>query len=560
MTGARVLLKCLRREGVNTIFGYPGGAALPIYDALPDVPGIRHILVRHEQGAAHAADAYARASGNVGVCLATSGPGATNLVTGIAAAMADSVPMVVITAQVPSPLMGTDAFQEIDTLGITLPITKHSALVTSPQEIPRLVREAFAVAKSGRPGPVLLDIPKDVSAARLSEFPDDTSALPSPEVKADLVGLSEAARLLTAAKRPVLYVGGGTARSGAAPLVRELARRLQIPVTTTLMALGVFPTDDELFLGMPGMHGSRRANCALSEADVLLAVGARFDDRVTGNAARFSPQSRRIHLDIDAAEMGKLCRADLQLVGDARALLSTLLRELDRHGKPETAGWLARLREQPRQPPVMGELPGASVSPRALFDTLNDLLPRDALIVTDVGQHQMWAAQLLRFSTPGQFITSGGLGAMGFGVPAAMGAKLACPERTVVAIVGDGGFQMTCHELSTMARYNVPAVVIVLDNQCLGMVRQWQQLFHGGRYSEVDLSDNPDFAALSRALGVAAESVQEEAQLRPALQRALHKGAPCVVHVKVRRTQNVFPIVPPGEPATVMLESEKVLA
>ncbi|CAG0951945.1 partial acetolactate synthase I/II/III large subunit, partial [Gammaproteobacteria bacterium] len=371
MTGARVLLKCLRREGVNTIFGYPGGAALPIYDALPGVPGIRHVLVRHEQGAAHAADAYWRACGKVGVCLATSGPGATNLVTGIAAAMADSVPMVVITAQVPSPLMGTDAFQEIDTLGITLPITKHSALVTSPPEIPRLVREAFAIATSGRPGPVLLDIPKDVSAARLSEFPDDTSVLPSAEVKASLQGLSEAARLLADSRRPVLYVGGGAARSGAASLVRKLARRLQIPVTTTLMALGVYPTDDALFLGMPGMHGSRRANCALSEADVLLAVGARFDDRVTGKASGFAPNSRRIHIDIDAAEMGKVCRADVQLVGDARLVLSALMRELDHYGRPDTAGWLDELCKQLRHPPVMGEFPGAAVSPRAVFEVLN---------------------------------------------------------------------------------------------------------------------------------------------------------------------------------------------
>lgn len=379
-------------------------------------------------------------------------------------------------------------------------------------------------------------------------------------MKADLVGLSEAARLLAVSNRPVLYVGGGAARSGAAPYLRELSRRLRIPVTTTLMALGVFPTDDELYLGMPGMHGSRRANCALSEADVLLAVGARFDDRVTGKASGFAPNSRKIHIDIDAAEMGKVCHADVQLVGDAREVLSELLRELAHHGQPDTTCWLDELRKQSRRPPVMGEFPGASVSPRAVFDALNELLPRDALVVTDVGQHQMWAAQLLRFSTPGQFITSGGLGAMGFGVPAALGAKLACPERTVVAVVGDGGFQMTCHELSTMARYNVPAIVIVLDNQCLGMVRQWQQLFHGERYSEVDLSDNPDFAALSRALGIAAESVQQEEQLRPALQRALRLGAPCVVHVRIHRTQNVFPIVPPGQPSSVMLENEEVLA
>ncbi|MCK6438782.1 MAG: biosynthetic-type acetolactate synthase large subunit [Planctomycetes bacterium] len=554
--GAKLLLECLKAQGVDTIFGYPGGAALPIYDALVDYPEIRHVLTRHEQGAAHAADAYSRATGGVkvGVCLATSGPGATNLVTGLAAAYMDSIPMVALTGQVPSPLLGTDAFQEVDTVGITLGVTKHNYLVRRVADLPGVIAEAFALAKEGRPGPVLVDLPKDLTAGPaegLKPFDGPHPLELEPKRTLDLSELEAALELFSSCSRPVLYVGGGAARSGAAPYVRELARRFKVPVTTTLMALGVYPTDDSLFLGMPGMHGSQRANFAFRDADLVIGVGVRFDDRVTGKASAFSPRSRRIHVDVDPCEMGKTCRVDARLVGDAKDVLRAFLDGVK--AAPDTTEWRGQLDTWERFPPMMGVFPEASVQPKLVFDTLNELLPHDALIATDVGQHQMWSAQYLNFHTPGQFLTSGGLGAMGFGVPAALGAKMACPERTVVSVVGDGGFQMTAQELSTMARYGVGGVVVLMDNQCLGMVRQWQELFHKERYSEVDLSDNPDFVKLCEALGVRAVKVSRDEDLKPALKQALADGGPFVVHVEIYASQNVYPIVPPGAPAHEMM-------
>lgn len=552
-TGAHQLLACLREEGVGTVFGYPGGANLPVYDALVDFPDLRHILVRHEQGAAHAADGFSRVSGRVGVCLATSGPGVTNLVTGLAAAFMDSVPLVAVTGQVGTPLLGTDAFQEVDTVGITLPVTKRSFFVRRTEEIPDAVHAAFAAARSGRPGPVLVDLPKDLGAAQAER---QTHDLPFPGGEAappvDEALLSRAAELVADARRPVLYVGGGAARSGAAGLVRLLAREKRIPVTTTLMALGTFPTDDPLFLGMPGMHGTRRANLALRDADLLLAVGARFDDRVTGKASGFSPGSRRIQIDVDPAEMGKTCRADVRLVGDAREILLRLRRAAARG--PDTRDWLDALAAHPRVPPPQGVPPGSRVRPPELFAALSACLPEDALIVTDVGQHQMWTAQFARFSRPGALVTSGGLGAMGFGLPAALGAKLACPERAVVAVVGDGGFQMTAQELSTMRRYGVGVAILLLDNRALGMVRQWQDLFHGERRSEIDLSDNPDFVRLAMACGVPGTRVDRAEALPRALGRAFAEPGPFLVHVELSPRENVFPIVPPGVPAHEMLE------
>lgn len=554
MNGAARLLACLREEGVDTVFGYPGGAALPLYDALVDAPDLRHVLVRHEQGAAHAADAYARASGRVGVCLATSGPGATNLVTGLAAAFMDSVPLVAVTAQVASHLLGTDAFQEVDVVGITLPVTKHSILVRRAEDVPAVVHRAFALAREGRPGPVLVDLPKDVA---LAPVPDGSCRhVPASEgLPAPLSGDLEAARrLLAGARRPVLYAGGGVVHAEAWKALRHLARRCHIPVTTTLMALGTYPTDDPLFLGMPGMHGTRRANLALRDADLLIAVGARFDDRVTGRAAGFSPHSVRIHLDVDPAEAGKICRADLRLVGDARTGLEALA-EVAR--APDSEAWLRALGEHPRVPPLQGVPPGSLVNPAHVFEVMNRLLTDDTVVVTDVGQHQMWAAQCLRRRLPRTFLTSGGLGAMGFGVPGALGAALACAERPVVAVVGDGGFQMTAQELSTMKRCGVAAVVMILDNRCLGMVRQWQELFHGERLSQVDLSDNPDFVKLAESMGVPGLRVSDDAGLEPALAMALGTGGPFLLHVEVHARANVFPIVPPGEPAHVMWERRR---
>ncbi len=552
-TGAHQLLACLREEGVDLVFGYPGGANLPVYDALVDFPDLAHILVRHEQGAAHAADGYARASGKAGVCFATSGPGATNLVTGLAAAFMDSSPMVAITGQVGTSLLGTDAFQEVDTVGITLPVTKRSFFVRRTEEIPATVHAAFAAARSGRPGPVLVDLPKDLGAA---DAPRERHELPVAEghrpAEIDEGRVAEAASLLGNARRPVLYVGGGAARANASGLVRFLARELGIPVTTTLMALGTFPTDDPLFLGMPGMHGTKRANLAFRDADLVVAIGARFDDRVTGRAAGFSPHSKRVQIDVDPFEMGKICRADVRLAGDAREILMRLRKAVAK--RPDTAGWLAELSAHSRVPPAQGVPPDARVRPQELFSALSACLPEDALLVTDVGQHQMWAAQFGRFSRPGTFLTSGGLGAMGFGLPAAMGAKLACPERTVVAVVGDGGFQMTAQELSTMRRYGIRVAVLLLDNQALGMVRQWQDLFHGARRSEVDLSDNPDFVRLGEAMGVPGARVDRAEELPAALSRALAEPGPFLVHARLAVRESVFPIVPPGAPAHEMLE------
>ena len=556
-TGANLLLECLKREGVDTLFGYPGGAVLPIYDALLNTEGLRHILVRHEQGAVHAADGWARARGRPGVVLATSGPGATNLLTGLATAHADSIPLVAITGQVPLQLMGTDAFQEADVLGAALPFTKYSSLVRSVDEVPSKVHEAFRRATAGRPGPVLLDIPKNVSNSPTDVRPSLLANVRDPKPQARAGEVEAACEMLSRAARPVLYVGGGAVRSGCAKLVRGLSSMGKIPVATTLMALGVMPYDDRMFVGMPGMHGTRRANHALGNCDVLVAIGARFDDRVTGDARRFSPGSKRIVLDMDASEFGKVCRADVRLHGDASAILEILTDNLAGRRQHERETWQAELLQHSSVPPVCGVPPGASMKPEQLFGMINDALPNAALVVTDVGQHQMWAAQLLRHRRPGAFITSGGMGTMGYGLPAALGAKLACPDAPVLAVVGDGGFQMTAHELSTLARYDVGVVVLVIDNQCLGMVRQWQQLFHGRRYSEVDFSDNPDFVAMAAAMGVHGVVAGDVDALSTELGRAVNAGRPCLIHVPIYRELNVFPIVPPGQPATTMLDSEE---
>ncbi len=554
-TGARLLLECLKREGVNTLFGYPGGAVLPVYDALVDVPELRHVLTRHEQGAAHAADGYARASGQAGVVLATSGPGATNLLTGLATAHADSVPLVAITGQVPSGLIGTDAFQETDILGASLPYTRFSALVRSVGEIPSLVRKAFDYAMAGRRGPVLLDLPKDIAAQQTDVQP--LNYLPDRTVRASVDShlIRDVAYMLRNAKRPVMYVGGGANTPECSALVRELAARTGIPVSTTLMALGVVESGYPMFLGMPGMHGTRRANTALAECDVMLVIGARFDDRVTGNASRFSKHSKRIVIETDKAEFDKICRADVRLKGDTVVQLRALLAEF---AEPiELEDWNKQLAKQAARPPISGVSVDAAIRPEEIFDALNKALPSGSCVCTDVGQHQMWAAQLLKHNRPRGFLTSGGLGTMGFGLPAAMGAKFALPDSPVVAIVGDGGFQMTAQELSTLRRYGCAVIVLVIDNQCLGMVRQWQQLFHGRRYSEIDLRDNPDFVALSKAMGVDASMADSADSLADAIGAALGSKQPTLIHVPIYREQNVFPIVPPGESATTMMDSEK---
>jgi acetolactate synthase-1/2/3 large subunit len=555
-SGADKLLSCLEDLGADTIFGYPGGAVLPIYDALVNYPDIRHILTRHEQGAVHAADAYARAKSCVGVCMATSGPGATNIMTGLANALMDSIPMVAITGQVPSHLVGTDAFQEIDTFGLSIPVTKHSYFIERTEDIPEIVREAFWLAQEGRPGPVLIDFPKDLLIKKV-EFSDEKIVC-RQDIRVLFEGqeeeIQEAVKLIKEAKRPVMYVGGGAKR--APEEIRALAKKLDIPVTTTLMALGTVSPDDPLFMGMPGMHGTERANMALYESDLILAVGTRFDDRVTGAVKLFAPHSKKIQIDNDAFEFDKNTSIDVRLMGCAQFVLEELLKQVS---KGEQKDWKSHLSDYSNSPPLEGAYPDSKVSPESFFQHLKEILPKDSYVVTDVGQHQMWCAQYLDYHFPGSLITSGGLGTMGYGVPAALGAKLAQPDKVVVAICGDGGFQMTCQELTTIVKHKVACKIIILDNACLGMVRQWQELFHGERYSEVDLSDNPDFVKLAEVYRVPASRLNRNDEIEKSLKDFLFSEGPSLLHVLITEHQNVYPIVPPGAAPQEMVHKAEEL-
>ena len=568
-TGAEILIDALTYEGVDTIFGYPGGAVLHIYDELWRARDrITHYLVRHEQGAVHMAEGYARASGRVGVVLVTSGPGATNAVTGIANAYLDSTPLVVITGQVPKHLIGTDAFQEVDTVGITRPCVKHNYLVREASDIAGVVREAFHLARSGRPGPVVIDIPKDVSAAtttysRLSHVGFPFSRDPSP---IDETTVERAFHALLNARRPVLYVGGGIANSGAHELLRRFAETFRLPVTPTLMGLGGFPSAHPLSLGMLGMHGTYAANMAVAQSDLLIAVGVRFDDRVTGKLATFAPQARVIHIDIDPANIGKNVAPSLSIAADARQALSQLLlvsRKLDQeelqNSIDEREGWWEQIGAWQQSQPLgfTGSL--CQIKPQTVIDELHRLTNGDAIITTDVGQHQMWVAQFYPFKKPRQLITSGGLGTMGFGLPAAIGAQLAFPQQQIIAVVGDGGFQMTNQELATAVQYNLPVKILIMNNGYLGMVRQWQEMFYDRTYSEVDISVAPDFVKLAEAFGALGLRAERPDQLHDVLATALaHKGV-VVVDVIVSKEENVFPIVPPGANSSDMiLRSEGV--
>lgn len=565
--GAEVLIEALLREGVEAIFGYPGGAVLHIYDELWRVRhAIKHYLVRHEQGAVHMAEGYARASGRVGVALVTSGPGATNAVTGIANAYMDSTPLVVITGQVPTALIGTDAFQEIDTVGITRPCVKHNYLVRDVNELAAVVHEAFYLARSGRPGPVVIDLPKDVSAARCSYSRLDhvdylrRKRLPTPDARA----IAAAAEAMIGAERPVLYVGGGVINSGAADELRAIAEELQLPVTPTLMGLGAFPSSHPLCLGMLGMHGTYAANMAVAESDLLIAVGARFDDRVTGKLSTFAPHARIIHFDIDPASVGKNVAPDVAIVGDAREALTALLERIRAHGRERIAigierrvRWWERIRAWQRQYPLSFERSGDQIKPQMVVHELGRLTRGEAIISTDVGQHQMWTAQYYPFSYPRQLITSGGLGTMGFGVPAAIGAKIAHPDRQVVAVVGDGGFQMTNQELATAVQYGVPVKIIIMNNKYLGMVRQWQELFYDRTYSEVDLSVAPDFVKLAEAYGAGGFRATHPDELSDVLAAALAYDGVAVVDVQVSKEENVYPIVPAGASSRDMIISNQ---
>jgi len=544
LTGAQAMIRALEEQGVEYIFGYPGGAIMPIYDALTDT-SITHILARHEQGAALAADGYARVSGKPGVCMATSGPGATNLVTGIANAYMDSVPLVAITGQVARPLMGTDSFQEVDIFGITMPIVKHSFLIRDPNDIPQVVAEAFHIASSGRPGPVLIDVPKDITVETLDR-PGLWSAVKISQAGADRGSIRRAAELMNQAERPVLYVGGGVGIAGAVPEFCQFAEATGFPVVATLKALGTISTNHSQYLGMIGMHGSPAANEAVQESDLLICIGARFDDRATGKLATFAPHAKVIHFDIDTAEINKLRTADVALPGSLKVNFAALQDRFEL--RPERiSGWCKQGREQRERNAWRYDAPGDFVYAPALLRRLSELGGEDLIITCDVGQHQMWVAQHCHFHHPRNHLTSGGLGTMGFGMPAGIGAKLAAPESTVVNVTGDGSVMMNIQELATLKRYAIDLKIIVLDNSALGMVRQWQELFFAENYSEVDLSDNPDFAEVARAFGVQAFTIQTRAEVEPALKKLLSSKGPTLLHVPIDPQANVWPLVPPGK-------------
>jgi acetolactate synthase-1/2/3 large subunit len=553
MTGAQAVLECLKREGVDVIFGLPGGVLLPLYDAIYQSE-IRHILVRHEQGAAHMADGYARATGKVGVCIATSGPGATNLVTGIATAYMDSVPMVAITGQVNTFLIGKDAFQEADITGITLPITKHNYLLRSAKDIPRVFREAFYIARSGRPGPVLIDLPRDVTVDNL-DFIWPEINLPGyhPSFKVHEMQIKKAAKALLEAERPIIYVGGGVKFANAHQELFELAVKINAPVTTTLMGVGCFPEDHSLSLGMLGMHGTRYANYAIQESDLILAVGARFDDRVTGKIASFAPRAKIIHMDVDPAEIGKNVRVDIPVVGDAKNALETLIKEV--RPKPRSA-WNDKIDQWKIDFP-MKYIPDMNViKPQYIIEKLCELAP-DAIITTEVGQNQMWAAQFFIHKDPRKFISSGGLGTMGYGFPAAIGAKMGWPDCEVIDIAGDGSFLMNSQELATAVVNDIPVKVAIINNGCLGMVRQWQELFFEKRYSATILGrGSPDFVKLAEAYGAVGLRATKPAEVEPVIRAALASDKPTLMDFIVSPLEKVSPMVPAGAALGEILELE----
>ncbi|CAD7776866.1 3D-(3,5/4)-trihydroxycyclohexane-1,2-dione hydrolase [Candidatus Methanoperedenaceae archaeon GB50] len=553
ITGAEALIESLENEGVEVIFGYPGGSVLPIYDELYDA-SIRHVLVRHEQAAAHAADGYAQATGRTGVCIATSGPGATNLVTGIATAYMDSVPLVAITGQVPRSLIGGDAFQEADITGITLPITKHNYLVKDVEDVPRIIKEAFYIASTGRPGPVLIDIPKDVTTDTLEfRYPQKINLRGyMPPKGVDVEQLREAAQLILRSERPVIYAGGGVIISNASSELLSLAETIMAPVTTTLMGKGAFPDTHPLSIGMPGMHGTKYANYAIQESDLIIAVGARFDDRVTGKLESFAPNAKIIHIDIDPAEIGKNARVDIPVVGDARAALSRLT-GLVKEEQPRTGAWLDRIKKWKEEFPLQYKRDG--LKPQYVVECINELYP-DAIITTEVGQNQMWAAQYFNCTRPRTFITSGGLGTMGYGFPAAIGAKVGVPDATVIDIAGDGSFQMNSQELATAVQNNVPVVVAILNNGYLGMVRQWQELFFERRYSATIIEESVDFVKLAEAYGAIGLRVKEPEDVKAALKEAVDSSRPCIIDFIVERTENVSPMVPAGAAINEILDLE----
>jgi len=556
MIGARMVLEALRAEKADTVFGYPGGAVLPLYDQLFDVD-IRHVLSRHEQGAIHAADGYARATGRPGIVFATSGPGATNLVTGLATAYMDSVPMVVFTGQVATPLIGTDAFQEADITGITLPVTKHNYLVQEVHELPRIIKEAFYIATTGRCGPVLVDLPRDIQAAEGDfRYPQEVH-IPgyNPTYQGHPGQIARAARLLARAKRPVIYAGGGVVYSGAHEELLALAESAGIPVTTTLMGLSGFPGTHRLALGMLGMHGAYWANMAVHDADLILAIGARFDDRVTGKVSLFAKNAKIIHIDIDPAEIGKNVQVDIPIVGDVKLVLTELLRKT---APADTEAWLAQIEGWRCAAPLRYcQEPEGELCPQYVIEQIYEETGGKALITTEVGQHQMWTAQYYRFTQPRSLASSGGLGTMGYGFPASLGMQVGRPGELVFCIAGDGSFQMNIQELATAVAYRLPVKVAIINNQYLGMVRQWQQMFFRRRYSSVGLQQGPDFVKVAEAYGALGLRAEKPSEVGPVLRCAIETDGPVVIDFRVRPEENVFPIVPPGSPINEMIRGEE---
>jgi len=557
MRAVDALMECLKAEGVEVVFGLPGGANLPTYDAFYDA-GIRHILVRHEAGGGHAAEGYAKATGRVGVALGTSGPGATNLVTPICDAMMDSVPVVFLTGQVRTELLGTDGFQEADTIGITMPIVKHSFMIQHPLEIPRTVHEAFHIARTGRPGPVVIDVPQDLSRAEIPYEPVSDVHLPGyqPTIEGNQKQVRLAAKALANARRPVIYAGGGVIAANAAAELTELATADRFPVTCTVMGLGGFPAPHEQWLGMLGMHGTRTANYAMDEADLICAIGARFDDRITGKLSEFAPRAKFIHIDIDPAEVSKNVPAHIPIVGDARNILPRLTAEY-RAQAPEAGrleGWWSRIRSwQERYPLSFEDSKDSEIKPQLMIRALYEATGGDAIVSSDVGQHQMWAAQHFHFSRPRRWINSGGLGTMGFGLPAAMGAKVACPDQTVVCIAGDGSVQMNIQELATCVNEGIAIKVFIMNNGYLGMVRQWQELFWDKRYSHVEMGPWPDFVKLAEAYGATGMRFEDKHTLVQDMKNAIAADGPVLVDVRVTREENTYPMIPAGQPARDMV-------
>lgn len=559
LTGAQILLESLKKEGVDVLFGYPGGAVIDIYDELPRHPELKHVLVRHEQGAVHAADGYARASGKVGCCLVTSGPGATNTVTGIATAYCDSIPLVVFTGQVPTQLIGNDAFQEVDIVGITRPCTKHNFLVKDVRNLAKTIRQAFYLARSGRPGPVLVDLPKDIMQAR-TEFvwPEDIFMRSyNPTYKPNLNQLRRTAEELAKARKPIILAGGGVIMANASEVLCELAHELNIPVATTLMGLGAFPANGDLWLGMVGMHGTYAANMSINHADLLVCVGARFDDRVTGRLQDFASHARIVHIDIDPTSIRKNVEVDVPVVGDCRQALEGIL-EICRAKMADTdwsgmhADWLQTVHEWKANHPLAYNKNG-HIKPQQVIETMYSITKGDAIIATEVGQNQMWAAQFYTFTKPRTLLTSGGLGTMGYGFPAAIGAQFAFPDKLVINVAGDGSIQMNIQELATVVQNKIPVKVVILNNGHLGMVRQWQELFYNRNYSHTNMEAQPDFVKLAEAYGAEGYRISKPEELEDVLRKALTSPNPAFIDIMVEREENVYPMVPAGAALDEML-------